>query len=112
MSEGHVIKACIDWLCLHQCDIIRNNTGAYKAESGHYIRYGKKGSGDILALSPFGRWVEVEAKTRDGQLRPEQLERMALVRSKGGVYVVARGNIDALEQYKSEILAKPLWQAV
>lgn len=118
MKESLAVTACIQWLCWHGCDIIRNNTGAHTKEyvrksdgvkKRYYIRYGKKDSGDIIALSPFGRWVEVETKSTDGVLNDGQKKRKNLVESKGGVYVVAR-NTDALERAKSKILAKPIWQ--
>lgn len=111
MAEGIVVKACIEWLCAHRCDIIRNNSGAIKTEKGFWLRFGKKGSGDILALSPYGRWIEVECKTPSGDVQDHQADRQALVQSKGGIYIIARGSADALEQYKHDILAMPNWKA-
>lgn len=109
MSEGHVIKACIQLLYLWGCDVIRNNSGAVKTEAGHYFRFGKKGSGDILALSPFGRWIEVECKDGKGVVSEEQLARQKLVKSKGGVFIICRDSADELEVHKDRILAKPNW---
>ena len=66
--ENSIVKACICWLYRHGCDVIRNNTGTAirkyvrqsdGAELTYRIRYGKKGSGDIIACSPYGRWIEV-----------------------------------------------------
>lgn len=111
MSESHVVSACIQWLYLHGCDVIRNNTGAFKSvyrrKDGSlgvsWIRTGKKGSGDILACSPTGRWIEIEAKDQHGKLRPEQEARKAEIERRGGIYVVAR-SIDDLEARRADIL--------
>lgn len=103
--EGQIVKACIEWLYLHGYDVIRNNTGSFKAtytrkdgsNATSYIRTGKKGSGDILACSPTGRWVEVECKTLEGILSPEQIARKNEIRRRQGIYIVAR-SIDDLER--------------
>jgi hypothetical protein len=91
------------------CEAIRNNTGAFKTEKGHYVRFGKKGSGDILAVSPFGRWIEIECKWGKGEPTFDQLERQKLVQSKGGIYLLVRNNTEELERHKDRILAKPNW---
>jgi hypothetical protein len=112
MKEGHIVKACMDWLYVHGCDPIRNNSGsAYrraKDKAGNtrewYIRFGKKGSGDILACSPKGRWLEVECKVAKGQQQPEQVARQVEIERRGGIYVLARG-VEDLEARKQEILS-------
>ena len=112
-GEGQVLHACIQWLCLHGCDIIRNNTGAFRksytrkdgTQADYHIRVGKKGSGDILACSPYGRWVEVETKFDKGKQRPEQQQRQADIERRNGVYVLAYG-VDDLEARKDEILSE------
>lgn len=109
MSEGHVIKACIQLLCLWKCDIIRNNSGAIKTAAGHWLRFGKKDSGDIIACSPYGRWIEIECKYKAGAVRIGQEARQRLIQSMGGVYLIARDNTRALEEHKEEILARPSW---
>jgi len=51
----------------------RNNTGAYKTETGGFIRYGQVGSPDIEGiLAPNGRAVCLEVKTRTGKLSEHQ----------------------------------------
>lgn len=109
MSEGKVVAACIQLLCLWGCNTIRNNTGAIKTEKGSYFRFGKKGSGDILAISPSGRWVEIEAKFGHNTMSPEQIERQKTVNAMGGVYIVVRNNTEELERHKDRILAKAVW---
>jgi hypothetical protein len=92
---------------------MRNNTGAYKASytrkdnsvGEYYVRFGRKGWGDIIACSPFGRYIEVECKREDGRQSPEQKQHQADVEQRGGVYILAR-SIDDLEARKSAILAE------
>jgi hypothetical protein len=111
VKESLVVQACIQWLYLHGCDVIRNNTGAFKQSytrkdgsvGESWIRTGKKGSGDIIACSPKGRWIEVEAKSDSGEQTPEQVARQKAIQSRGGVYIVARST-DDLEAAKSQIL--------
>lgn len=111
-KEGHVVKACIQWLMAHGCDCIRNNSGsAYrkaKDKAGNtrewYIRFGKEGSGDIVACSPKGRWLEIECKATRGKQSPEQIVRQHEIERRGGIYILAR-SIDELEARKAEILA-------
>ena len=112
MSEGQVVKACIDWLCLHNCLIIRNNSGAFKTSytrkdggiSEYMVRTGKKGSGDIVFCSPYGRYGEVECKYGSNKQQPEQIQRQKDVEQRGGLYILAYST-DALELRKAEILS-------
>ena len=89
MKESLVVSACIQWLYLHGMQPIRNDTGAFSKSytdkhgvtRNHHIRVGKKGSGDILACTPKGRWLEIEAKNEDGKQQPEQVTRHKHVES-------------------------------
>lgn len=117
VKESLVLKACIELLYNWGCELIRNNTGAYKKDytrkkdgvtKSHYIRYGKKGSGDIIMCSPYGRYVEVETKCSTGKLSEDQERRQFNIERRGGVYVPAR-SVDDLVAAKAQILAKPIW---
>ena len=111
MKESLVVHACMQWLYLHGIQPIRNNTGAFSkthtdkhgVTRNHHIRVGKKGSGDILACTPTGRWLEAEAKNEDGKQQAEQIDRQRHVESLGGIYVLARST-DDLEARKGDIL--------
>jgi hypothetical protein len=106
MSESQLVAACIQLLCLWGCDVIRQNTGAIKTDKGHYVRFGKKGLGDITALSPHGRWVEVEAKVKNNPLSDDQVRRKLIVEKNKGLYIVCRDDVSELERLKGQILAK------
>lgn len=112
VCESAVLNACIRWLYLHGCDIIRNNTGSVRQSytskktgqtKWRRIKYGKPGAGDILALSPKGRWVEVECKGSGGKQAPDQLLRQQEVEKRGGVYILAY-SVHDLEQRAADFL--------
>ncbi|OWK42041.1 hypothetical protein FRUB_04119 [Fimbriiglobus ruber] len=115
-TENPVREAGRAWLEYHGCDVIRNNTAAgwlfpyvkgkatFHSHEGRFIRFGKPGSADLLAISPSGRWVEAEAKSEDGSQSPEQIDRQQEVERRGGVYVLFR-SVGDLEARKREILA-------
>lgn len=111
MSESAVVAACIKWLYLHCCIAMRNNSGAFKDKytrkdgsvGEYHVRLGRKGWSDVIACSPKGRFIEVEAKSADGKQSPEQKQHQAEVEQRGGIYILAR-SVDDLESRKIEIL--------
>lgn len=116
-SESNILNACLRWLYAHGLQPIRNNTGAFSKkylskktgmEVNHYVRVGKKGSGDILVCGAGGRWIEIEAKRQDGRQEEAQIERQRHVEAMGGVYILAR-SVEALEARKEEIMGGNKW---
>ncbi|HXG35722.1 MAG TPA: DUF551 domain-containing protein, partial [Dehalococcoidia bacterium] len=113
VSESSRLGTLIRTLFWMRCEAIRNNSGSFKqtytTKSGavheRWIRFGKKGSGDAIACSPYGRYIEAECKTDSGELSPEQQARRELIESKHGVYVLYRTPED-IEARKADILAK------
>lgn len=110
ISEARVKRSCKKWLEMYGLQPINNNTGIfkkiYKPVGGgkprvHKITCGRVGSGDILVCSATGRWVEIECKSSDGRLRPEQKIRQSHIDSKGGLYLVVRciKDLDAWKEY-------------
>lgn len=103
-KESAVLSACIRWLYTMKVFAWRNNSGAYKTTSGHYVRYGYKGSSDILAIQPnTGKIICIECKREGEKQTPEQKEFEQRVKDCGGVYIVAR-SLDDMEESKSLIL--------
>ena len=66
-----------------------NNTGALKDGNGRLVRYGLKGSADILACIK-GRFVAIEVKVGRDRLRPVQKAFAEAVARNGGVVILAR----------------------
>jgi hypothetical protein len=111
--ESDVKTACIKMLWSLGCDVLSTPSGmAYRIvnegkpdERRYPIHFGKKGLGDICAISPQGRWIECECKSEKGEQQPEQKRRQQQVERKGGVYILAYNHAD-VEARKADILAK------
>jgi hypothetical protein len=104
VKESLVVSACIQWLHVHGCFVWRNNTGAYKhPASNTFIRYGLVGSGDILGMTPRGRFLAVECKSEKGKPTEQQERFGGRVTEHGGLYILAH-SIDDLEARRGEIL--------
>ena len=80
----------------------RNNTGALRDSNGRVIRFGLKGSADILGiLAPHGRMLAIECKTETGRQSEQQKRFQEMVEKHGGVYVLARSVDDVLSTSRS-----------
>lgn len=97
MSKGNtpenlVLTGCLRYLQARHIFHWRNNTGAVQIAPGRFMRFGKKGSSDILGILPGGRLLCVECKApKNGKLSPEQKQFLADVQGLGGLAVVVRG---------------------
>lgn len=100
LKESAVLSQCLAYLCGRGFYVWRNNSGAYKDASGRFIRFGKKGSSDIIGILHDGRFLAVECKRENGGiLSNAQAEFIARIRAEGGVAVVA----NSLEALKDEL---------
>jgi len=88
--ESKVLRGCLNYLRARGIMHWRNTTGAIRAQSGHWLRYGKKGSSDIIGVMPDGRALFVECKAPDGRLSPEQREFLDEARRSGALCVLAK----------------------
>lgn len=103
VSESAIVNACMKWLLLHGCYCWRNNSGAYKPEgTSRFIRYGLRGSADILGITPSGRFIAVECKQKGNKQTEYQIEFQERITQKSGIYIVAYGT-DDLESHKALI---------
>ena len=80
----------------------RNNTGALKDINGRLVRFGAKGSPDVLVIAA-GRFIGIELKTRTGRQRPDQVTWKRACEAAGGVYVLARDVETALGAVRSAL---------
>jgi hypothetical protein len=87
--ESHVVSSCLALLELLRIPAWRNNTGAVKTGK-RFIRFGKKGSSDILGIIPdgTGRFLAVECKAGKNRPTIEQQAFIAGVNEAGGLGVV------------------------
>lgn len=60
------------------------------------IKFGLNGQADITGILPDGRRLEVEMKTATGRQRAEQKVFEQMIRSRGGVYILARSATEAV----------------
>ena len=89
--ESGVLADCLQYLQARGIYHWRNNTGAVRIAPGRFVHFGKKGSSDILAILPGGRFLAVECKAPDrGRLSPEQREFLEKIRGLGGMALVVR----------------------
>ena len=90
--ESIVLDGCLRYLQARGIYCWRNNTGAVEIRPGQWVRFGKKGSSDILAiLPPGGRLLCVECKAPNGKLTPEQKQFLEEIRELGGLALMVRG---------------------
>lgn len=94
--ENAVVKACLHYLQTLNCFVWRNNTGGFKpySNSGQVVRFGKVGSGDIIGMTPSGRFITIEAKSDKGTQSDYQGEFQRRVEACGGIYILARSTDD------------------
>lgn len=107
VTEAEVLKSIMQFLSMKGAFHFRNNSGAYSdAKSGRFIRFGKKGSSDILAIYPkTGQFWAIEVKRPGGLLSDEQITFLKDVRRSGGVSTVAE-SIEDIERFLSDPRAK------
>lgn len=74
----------------------KNASGAVKI-GDRFLRFGLKGSPDILGIADGGRFVGIEVKTGTGRQTPEQKLFQAMTFRRGGVYIIAR-SLDDVEK--------------
>ena len=95
-AHTQLVRECCEDLALLGFAAWPNRTGAAKIE-GRFVAFGKKGSGDIVAIFPFvlagkkyGIHAECECKTGGGMQTKGQKAHMRAVRNSGGIYLVIR----------------------
>ena len=96
MKEKDIQNAILHYLQLRWHFHWRNNTGAFKAEHGSFVRFGTPGSPDIFVLKD-GLLIGIEVKTPEGRVSKDQEafgKRMELA---GGKYLVARSVEDVMD---------------
>ncbi len=66
----------------------KNATGAVKIGE-RFLRFGMRGSPDIIGIAEDGRFVGIEVKTGGARQTPEQKLFQAMVFRRRGVYILA-----------------------
>jgi hypothetical protein len=86
----------------------RNHTGALKSADGRMVQFGLcPGSADLIGIravtitpdmvgQTIGQFVAMEIKMPGGRVRPDQVQFLEHVRSKGGLSAVAKSTDEAV----------------
>ena len=105
MKESNVQKLVMLAASSVGCVLHRNNVGAYKNASGHFIRYGVGGVGgsDLIGWTKDGIFVAIETKRTKGKATKQQLNFIEQVILGGGRAGVARCADDALKIIRGDV---------
>ena len=71
----------------------KNATGAVKI-ANRFLKFGMKGSPDIIGVANGGIFLGIEVKTGQAKQSPEQKLFQAMVGKRGGIYILARSLAD------------------
>lgn len=92
VTEADALRQISGYLLTKGYFFWRNNTGAfvgdYKGKS-RFVRYGHKGSGDILGLTKEGKFFSIEVKRKGKKASPDQNRFMTEVLLSKGIAFVA-----------------------
>ena len=90
ISEKHIQKAILDYLAYKKILHYRQNSGAFKTESGGYMRTASvSGLPDIVAIKD-GLYIGLEVKTATGKQSKEQKAIQDRITVAGGLYFIVR----------------------
>ena len=98
--ESDVVAATMLALSRIGALVMRNNSGALRDATGRLVRFGMKGSADIIVCHR-GRFVAVECKQQGKLPSPHQSRYAVAVMDAEGIYAVVRSKEEAelLAQY-------------
>ena len=86
-KESDIVAAILDYLNLKSIFNYRQNTGAFKTQSGGFYRFGSLGSPDIVCVEK-GKYIGIEVKKKGGWQNPNQKEFEGRLRLAGGEYLL------------------------
>ena len=97
MKESALLKSITDYLQylenMGRLYFVRNNSGAFVGEykgKKRFVRFGKKGSSDIIIYLKGGKVIFIEAKTEKGEQTANQIAFERLIKTLGYDYHVVR----------------------
>lgn len=95
--ESVVVAQCLTYLRLQRIFAWRNNTGACLAGK-QLVRFGLKGSSDIIGVTNDGRFLAIECKTDKGTTSEWQDRFLHEVERRGGVALVVHSVEELMEK--------------
>jgi len=105
-KERDIQKTCIEWLnTLPGVSVWRRNVGAMEGEHKgvkRWVRFGEKGEADICGIGPFGTYISIEVKGSLGKLRDDQIQWLAMIKSRGGIAFAVNSVESCVSQMRDE----------
>lgn len=96
--ESEIQSAILDYLRRFKHIMCwRNNSGAF-VKGEHFVRFGLKGSPDIIGILPDGRFLGIEVKRPGKHPTPEQEEFIKMATDRGGMAFVAHSLNEVIQQ--------------
>ncbi len=103
-TEEHqrTLKNCLLWIAQNRPNwrVWANNTGAVKVMSGRFIRFGLKGSSDIVGIDEDGKFIAIEVKTGKAVQSTQQKMFMKMITERGGRFYLVRKGQSFEEAFK------------
>jgi len=94
MATSHTNLIKLSLIALSKNDLAtawQNDTGVARSMTGdRVIKFGFKGSSDIIGITRTGKFLAVEIKTGKDDLRPEQEVFKKVIEENGGKYFLIR----------------------
>lgn len=87
-TEKATQAAILEWLSWMKVFHYRNNSGAFRSETGGFYRFGAPGSPDIVCVVD-GRYLGIEVKDAKGRLNPNQVDFRKRLEAAGGAFILA-----------------------
>lgn len=94
-TEKNTQKSILEYLTAKRIFHFRQNSGAFKTESGGFYRMGAVGCPDIICVVG-GQFIGIEVKDIKGRLNENQVRFKEDLERAGGIYIVARSIDDIL----------------
>lgn len=111
-KESDLVRDCLEYLRLRNYFAIRVNSGLVMLKDGNgkvrAVKLADRGTPDIVALSPNGKYVAIECKVGKNNLTEPQRWCLDQVRNRKGIACVVRSLSD-LEQYLSDGVCHEGW---
>ena len=104
-TEKSTQAAVMQYLDIRGIFHYRNNSGAMRAAHGGYIRFGAKGSPDIVAVLK-GQYIGLEIKDIKGKQSDSQKEFQTALENAGGVYMLVRDVDEVIHIFESMLVLK------
>lgn len=99
-TEKETQKDIIQYLTLKGIFCYRQNSGAFKTESGGFYKMGVVGAPDIVAVIK-GRYIALEVKDAKGVQNDNQKRFQSSIEASGGIYRVIRSLDEVINLVKT-----------